>query len=137
MSRNLVFIIAAAFASLLDIAVGRAPAAGEPAALADLEGVAVEADVHREQTVRNQKGTASVKVHQNWQISLDPQRTWNSQSIRRRLALPERGRQSRMLGPLPSGSHARRKTGAVESSFGHSQIEYSPLLEPFHLGHFG
>jgi hypothetical protein len=45
-------------------------ASAEAVTLSDLEGIAVEADVHREQTVRRKDGTASMRIHQNWKFSV-------------------------------------------------------------------
>jgi hypothetical protein len=71
--RPVIFVIALAFAPIVGIAIGPAYAA-EVVALADLEGAMVEADVHRDQIVRNQKGTTSLKMQQTWQVSIDDQK---------------------------------------------------------------
>ena len=43
--------------------------------MSDLEGLVIEADIHREQEVRRQGGTRSVRIHQNWKLSVDADKT--------------------------------------------------------------
>jgi hypothetical protein len=60
--------VGAAFLGLL--ALGP-PAAAEGVELSDLDGVVVEADIHREQEVRRNGRTFSNRVHQRWKLSID------------------------------------------------------------------
>ena len=43
--------------------------------MSDLEGLVIEADIHREQEVRRQGGTRLVRIHQNWKLSVDADKT--------------------------------------------------------------
>ncbi len=61
--RRLAFIATAFF--LLDLA-GSASALSQPVNFADLEGYAVAADVHREQLIRRDGKTFTVRIHQDW-----------------------------------------------------------------------
>jgi hypothetical protein len=48
------------------------PALAQPVTLPDLEGSTVQADVHREQTIRRQGNLRSVRIHQGWRIVIRP-----------------------------------------------------------------
>jgi hypothetical protein len=56
----------------LFLVVLSSPAPAQPVTLSDLEGLTIEADVHREQNVRRQGRAASVRVHQSWRFSIGP-----------------------------------------------------------------
>ena len=62
--------VAVAFWSIVGLATLTFPAFTQPVAFSELEGFAVEADIHRAQDVRREGKTAPVRIHQNWKFSI-------------------------------------------------------------------
>jgi hypothetical protein len=74
MERGFNRLVAAACWPILGLATLTFPASAQPVAFSELEGLAIEADIHRAQDVRRQGKTAAVRIHQNWKFSMGPEK---------------------------------------------------------------
>ena len=87
--------VSAAFRPILCLVALSAPASAQEVTLSDLEGLVIEADIHREQEVRRQGGTRLVRIHQNWKLSVDADKTLEftlntsiqARGVRRRISM--------------------------------------------------
>jgi hypothetical protein len=73
--RTLTGLGSEALFSFLWLIVALASAFAQAVTWSDLQGMTIEADVHREQTIRHNDRTVSERIHQRWKVSTDSDRS--------------------------------------------------------------